>query len=299
MTQLDMEQLEKNFKQQYVILLDLLARVIYANKDLTVGDVDDGERLEDAHGLAFKFFGHALSVLYLSYGTNQELPSSKWHTVDFASIDVITRAALEAFLIFHHVFYASTEPEEKDYRYLAYRAEGLVNRQNIIESTGNEEEKRGILVEKKELGDKLESTPIFKNLSPKRKREIFGGNSMWRLNPDNKRRLSWRVIGTKAGFSKFLANYVYNFLCASAHSTRIGVRQTFPTLNKREEEHLYAGTVAIMNIITANLIREYCELFSRAQTVLNGDSEGSNLMKQWVQSGLGLDRLMDIGQEND
>lgn len=132
MVGLDTEQLEMDIKQEYVRLLDLLVRVLRANKGLSVSD---GESLLDAYGLAFKFFCHALTVFYLSRGTNQELPSRKWHYVDFASIDVITRAALEAFLVFHYVFYASATAEEKDYRYLAYRAEGIDDKQSIFTFT--------------------------------------------------------------------------------------------------------------------------------------------------------------------
>jgi len=295
--QLEIEQLQVRIKQDYEKLLDLFANII--NKVSTDYDISDGERLESAHALAFKFFGHALSVLYLSHGTNQELPSLKWHTVDFASIDVITRAALEGFLVFHHVFYATANPEEKDYRYWAYKAEGLANRQNILESTGSEEEEKELLVEKKELDDRLESNQIFQSLSAKQKRQIFKGNSMWRWKPDSNKRLSLRDIGIEAEFSKFLASHIYNFLSASAHSTSIGVQQTFPTLNKKEEEHLFAVTVVIMNIITANLIREYCELFSRVQIVLNNDIEKSNLVREWIQKGRTLYKLMGKAQEND
>lgn len=299
MARLDIEQLERDFKQQYEMLLDLLARVMYANKDLSVSDVSGDKRLEDAHLLAFKFFGHALTVLYLSQGTNQELSSLKWHSVDFASLDVITRAALEAVLIFHHVFYASTEPEEKDYRYWAYKTEGIANRQSIMAFAGTEKERQQLAVEKKELDDRLESNQIFQNLSPGQKRRVFEGYGMWRLKPATGKPLSWRDIGIEAGFSKVLAQHIYSLLSASAHSSSIGVRQTFPTLNKGEEEHLYSGTVAIMNIVTANLIREYCELFSRAQAVLSKDSEVSKIVEQWIKRGRKLDKLMGIGQEND
>ena len=236
MVRLDMKQFELAVKQQYVRLLDLLARVIYANKDLTVSDVNDGERLEDAHGLAFKFFGHALSVLYLSHGTNQELPSLKWHTVDFASIDVITRAALEAFLIFHHVFYASAEPEEKDYRYWAYKAEGMANRQRIMEFAGTEKERQQLAVEKKELNDRLESNQIFQSLSTGQKGRVFEGKerNLWRWNPDLKKVLSWSDIAIDAGFSEMLASHMYRHLSGHAHSSSLSVLQSQQVLINKE-----------------------------------------------------------------
>ena len=107
MAQLDMEQFRMRIKQGHVKLLDLLARVIDANKGFTTSDISDGERLLDAHYLANKFIDHAFTVLYLSRGTKvQDIPSFKFSFIDSASIDVLTRAAMEAFLVFHYVFFS-------------------------------------------------------------------------------------------------------------------------------------------------------------------------------------------------
>lgn len=279
----DMRQLEMDIKQEYVRLLDLLARALRANKDLSVSD---GERLLAAYGLAFKFFCHALTVFYLSRGTNQELPSLKWHYVDFASVDVLTRATLEAFLVFHYVFYASATAEEKDYRYWAYRAEGMDDKLSIIAFTEKQRERlTAVRKERDKLYDKLKSNTIFQRLNRKRQKEIFKGRSMWRWKPGGKGKVSWRDIAIEAGFSKALARHIYSHLSASAHSSSIGVYQTMPAISKREEEYSYSGTVIIMNIVTANLIREYCGLFPRAQAVLSGDTEGSNIIERWIQRG--------------
>lgn len=295
-----MEQFDMKIKQEYEKLLDLFANIIVkVSTDVPISDFSDDERLESAYALAFKFFCHALTVLYLSGGTNQELPSLKWNYADPASIDVITRAALEAFLVFHHVFYATANPEEKDYRYWAYRGERLDNRQKILEFTGSEEAKQELVVEKKEISAKLWSNRVFQNLKDGQKERIFKDDGMWRLNPSGKKRLTWSGIGIEAGFSKFLASYIYRFLCASAHSSALGVRQTFPTENKKEEEHLFAATVVIMNMVIANMIQEYCELFSRVQIVLNKDIEKSNLVNEWIQRGHTLDKLMGVLEEND
>ncbi len=292
MEQLEIEQLQVRIKQDYEKLLDLFTNII--NKVSTDYDISNGERLESAHALAFKFFCHALTVLYLSGGTNQELQSSKWNHIDIASIDVVSRAALEAFLVFHHVFYTTANPEEKDYRYWAYRAERLDNRQKILEFTGSEEAKQELVAEKKEISDKLWSNRVFQNLKDGQKQRIFRDDGMWRWNPNGKNRLSWSDIGIEAGFGEVLASYIYRFLCASAHSSALGVQQTFTTDNKKEAEHLFAATVVIMNIVIANMIQEYCDLFPRVQIVLNKDTEKSNLVREWIQKGHTLDKLMGV-----
>ena len=119
--QTDMEQ----FKPDYVKLLDLLGRVNNANE----GSSND-ERLIDAHWLANKLISHALTVLYLLFhGTNiQDLPSfksSKLRFVDSASIDVLTRATLESFLVFHYVFFCSHYSEGKGLSIFVLQVSGI------------------------------------------------------------------------------------------------------------------------------------------------------------------------------
>ena len=287
-----MAELEMDPKLEYVKLLDLLARVINANKGFSVSDISNGERLWDAHALANKFIGHAFTVLHLSHGTEvQDLPSFKFSFVDSASIDVLARVTLEAFLVSHYVFFASITTEEKNYRYLAYRAAGIVERQNVPVST--EEHRQKLAAEKEELDklqDKLKSNTAFQNLNQKQKKLILKGH--WRLS-------SWREIAIDAGLSEVLARHVYGSLSGYAHSSSLSVLQTAQALRNREGEQLVRGSLNIMNIVIANMVQEYCGLFSRAQAVLKEDPEASNRVKVWVEIGRRLDENLDIGQGND
>ena len=131
-----MAQIRADNRENYVVLLDLLAKANDSVKGSSISDVTERERLLDAHRPANKFIGHALTVLNLSRGYKaEELPS--FQPVDFTdsvSIDALLRAAMEAFLMFRYVFYATTTIEEKDYRYLTYKVSGLAERQNLPES---------------------------------------------------------------------------------------------------------------------------------------------------------------------
>ncbi|MDA8155306.1 MAG: hypothetical protein M0Z52_02480 [Actinomycetota bacterium] len=93
---------EKNF----ISLLETLIKIAEANKGVMAG-ADD--RLLDAEGLCKKFIGHAASALYLFRSTTlQDLKVTPRGIsfFDTASINVLGRAALEAFLVFHYVFIA-------------------------------------------------------------------------------------------------------------------------------------------------------------------------------------------------
>lgn len=291
MAQFEMEQFKMRIKQEYVKLLDLLARVIAADNYLSLGDADDNERLSIARGLTNKFINHALTVLYLSHGTNQDLPSFKFNLVDSASVDVLTRALLHAFLAFHYVFYAPATKEEKNYRYWAYKAAGIAERQNAPTST--EEYKQKQATEKKELNklhDKLKSNAVFQNLTDKQKKRILEGE--WKLK-------SWREIAIDAGLSDMLASHMHSLLCGYAHSSILSIVQIVEAHINRTEEEDVNSSMGTINIVIAGMIKGYCVLFSKACDVLNKDRQESYIVDVWTQIGHGLNEFTNIGQAND
>jgi len=291
-----MTQREMDDKQEYVVLLDLLARVLDANKGFTTSDISDGERLLDAHYLANKFSAHALTILYLYHGTKvQDLPSFEFSFKDSASINVLTRATLEAFLVFHYVFFAPQTKEEKDYRYWAYKAAGIMERQNIpiiTDETRRTLDNDRLVLDK--LRDKLKSNAVFQNLPKNQKTPFFEGKarSLWRWKPDIKRALSWREIAIDAGFSEMLALGMYRSLSGHAHSSSLSVLQTAQALLNREVERLIKPSIDTMKVLIANMIQEYCGLFPKAQDVLRA-SGASNSVEVWVKVGRRL------GENND
>ncbi len=191
---------------------------------------------------------------------------------------------MEAFLVFHYVFYAPTTAEEKDYRYWCYKAAGVAERQNF--PTITEEARQKLKDEKAELDElliKLKSNVVFQALCQKQKKKFLKGQ--WRL-------ASWREIAIDAGFSKILASHMYRHLSGYAHSSSLSVLQIEQAIMNKETEQLIQSSIAIMNILIANMIGEYCGLFPKAQNVLNKDIEGSNLVKQYIQIGHELDKYM-------
>jgi len=270
-------------KQEYLKLLDLLYRVIEANKGPITGDDD---RYWYAEGLATKFFLHAASVLYLSRATNiSDFPGTAVKFIDSASIDVLVRAAFEAFLTFHYVFFAPKTREEQDYRYWTYRVAGLAERQQLPVST--EEHRRKLADGKRELDDllnKLRSNPLFNGLQ---------------VLKDKWRQKSWRDIAIDAGFSEMLASHMYRYLCGYAHSGSLSILQIKKSLLKKEQSQLIEVSMITIAIVTASLVSEYSELFPRAKSALLADPEGTDIVHLWVQLGRTLDDETKIaGHDN-
>ncbi len=298
-----MAQSKIDSKDEYIILLDLLSRVNNANEGVSFEDISDGERLLDAHFLTNKFISHALTILHLLHGTHiQDLPSFKpLRLLDAASIDVLTRTAMEAFLVFHYVFFAATATEEKNYRYWTYRAAGIAERQNLPETAY--EYKQAKAEDKKELDklrDKLKSNAVFQSLTEKQESRFFEGKerNLWRWKPDVKKVLSWSDIAIDAGFSKMLASYMYRHLSGYSHSSSLSVLQAAQALVNKETEQLIKPSIDTMKVLTANMIREYCGLFPKALDVLK-ESGATKFVDTWIHVGCRLDEHMGIGSENE
>lgn len=279
MTQPEMEQFKMKIKQDYVILLDLLSRVVAADNYLSVENINNLERLSTARALTNKFIEHAVTILRLSQGTNLKLPSFKFSFIDSASIDVLTRTAMEAFLIFHYVFFVPTESEEKDYRYWAYKIAGITERQNFPANTEIFKQKlESEKIELDKLHEKLKSNTIFQRLTDKQKKLIFKGR--WKLS-------SWSKIAIDAGLKELIASHMYSSLAGYAHSSMLSVFQTIESHINKEDELAVNSSMGIMNIVIANMIREYCGLFPKAKELLSKDNKESNILWEWIQIGTG------------
>jgi len=284
--QLETEQFKMKIKEDYEKLLALLSRVLAANNYISVRDANDRERLSIARGLTNKFIEHAVTILHLSRGTSLDLPSFKYRLVDCASIDVLARASLEAFLVFHYVFYAPTTKEEKNYRYWAYKAAGIAERENAPASTKEYGQKQA--AEKKELDklrERLQSNTVFQSLTDNQKKQILRGR--WKLP-------SWRAIAIDAGLSEMIASHMYSSLAGCAHSSMLSVVQMVEAHRDREEEELVNTSMGIMNVVMARMISEYCELFPQAKQVLNSDCQGIDIVNWWIQLDQGLSEFTKI-----
>jgi hypothetical protein len=298
MTQSDFEQFYAQFniqsKQAYKKLLNVLAQVMRVSSPLPNTGVDNRERLSVAQGLSNKFIEHAITILYLSRGTNLELPSFRFSFVDFVSMDVLTRASFEAFLTFHYVFYSPQTKDEADYRYWMYKAAGALERHDFptvikeFEKTRVEDKKELVL-----LREKLESNTVFQSLTGTQRTRFFEGKelNLWRWDANTRKVLSWREIAIHAKLGEILASHVYRLLAGRAHSSFLSVLQSLETRKTESQEEDIIITTSIINTVTANMIREYCYLFPKAQELLSKDREGSAIVNWWILMGRTLDEF--------
>ena len=159
----------------YIKMLETLIKVAEANKGTALGEDD---RLLEAEGLFKKFIGHAASALYLFGSTT--LPNIKItdRGISFfgsGSINVLGRAALESFLVFHYLFVEPRSDDEKDFRYYLWLHASHIDKQKF--PTRSEEGKKQLNDEKKiieALREKINNNSVFKQLDEEKKRNYLG-----------------------------------------------------------------------------------------------------------------------------
>ncbi|MBI3585421.1 MAG: hypothetical protein HY096_15900 [Nitrospinae bacterium] len=260
-------------EEAYIKLLEKLIKVAEANKGTALGE---DNRLLEAEGLCKKFIGHTASALYLFRSTT--LPSVKATDrgisfFDSGSINVLGRAALESFLVFHYVFVEPRSDDEKDFRYYLWLYASYIDKQKF--PSRSEEGKKQLNDEKKiidTLKDKINSNSVFKQLTEKEKEKLLKGQ--WKLQ-------SWTSIGVSAGLSEILAKHFYSYLCIYAHSGCHSAQQVGNAETTETQKALCVATMELIMIAMANMIKAYCQVFDKSNDVVQKDE----MLKSSLNSG--------------
>jgi len=78
-----------------------------------------------------KYLQHFLSILHLRKGTSFKLANKTKYFYDMSCINVLIRAALETYLLFHHIYIDGKTQEMVKFRFWSWWREGLLTRQSF------------------------------------------------------------------------------------------------------------------------------------------------------------------------
>jgi len=267
-----------NEKDQ-IELLSILLYIIEANKGIPAkGDL----RVIDAEGLSLKFFGHALSALYVYRGINiSELKIPIINVPDPSSVDVLVRAAFESFLVFYYIFIDSENINEIDLKYYAWELAGLYERQKfpaILEENIKKLEQERKLIEK--IRKKIKNNLIFQSYTEKQKNNLFTQleRSKWRTK-------GWAEIALSAGLSKLNSKFIYSFFCEHAHSGNLSITQVSQSSDFKVRRELMKPSMGHLNICVANMIKYYCLYFPKSQKYYSTNFKEPNTVSFWLEIG--------------
>jgi hypothetical protein len=260
-------------QSDYLELLKMFVRTVEASKGTDAG-ADD--RLLDAEGLALKFFGHSSAAFHLYQGT--VISHLGTNFIDASSINVLGRAALETFLVFHHVFVSPASEEERDFRYMSWILAGLLERQTLpIQSPKGKAMLQGEARLIPPLQGKLKDNQHFKALKSGQQKELLE-KGKWKLP-------SWKKMALAAGLSRTHAQAFYSYLCEYAHAGNLSVLQIRNAQTAQSQRSLCAATINVLIISTANMIKSYCKVFPKSESSLQEDPDGTALVDMWIDIG--------------
>ena len=277
-------------------ILNLHNKYYTTNKGTALGE---NNRLLDAEGLFKKFIGHAASALYLFGSTtlpNIKITDRGISFFDSGSINVLCRAALESFLVFHYLFVEPRSDDEKDFRYYLWLHASHIDKQKF--PTRSEEGKKQLNDEKKiieALREKINNNSVFKQLDEEKKEKLLRKmekekekeKGAWRLQWQNGQWApkSWTNIGVSAGLSEIHAKQFYSYLCMWAHSGCQSAQQVSNAQTKETQKALCVDTMKLIMIAMANMIKVYCQMFEKSRDVIQKDEDAKKLIDQWVHIG--------------
>lgn len=216
-----------------------------------------------AEGLGKKLIGHSLSARHLFFGFQAKIKSNIFASqIDFSSILILTRAAVESYLTFHYLFVSPTNDTERSFRFLCWDLSGYLDREDA-EATEIEfvERKKAEKKRIRELKAQITEHDYLKTRGEKIKDLALNGQ--WRLKS------SWSKIAVKSGFQKSFFDKQYKFLCGYAHSGRLSVLQIQQTKIKGEEKQMADASLVLLKMVLAKYIFDYVNIIPDLKSTIN------------------------------
>ena len=229
-----------------------------------------------AEGVSMKLLAHTSAAYVLYQGTRLKYDDrSMLNFVDYSSITVLTRAALETFLAFYFIFCDAPTVDEKRFRFWCWDFAGFIDRQGfpIFSDEGVQllEVEAAMLSEAKL---KIESHQIFRAMTVKQQKKIIE-EGQWRLG------LSWSAIAVRAGFERNYFKGIYSHFCGYAHTNRLSIAQIQQATNPSIQRELAEASLGFCMVTMANFLFAYASLFPLADQAFKGDSKAYETALVW------------------
>jgi hypothetical protein len=274
--------MNKEEENSFITLLQGMLEVGESAKGITVGNDD---RILDAEGLFFKFFSHCCTAFYLRRKTIiGEIKNINVNFLDVPSILIITRAAIESYIVFNYVYLQPTNSDEANFRYWAWEYTGTFQRQRIMAVLPESKEK--LKHEKKVLDkirDALSETGTFKSLTTKQQNNLVNGGN-WTIpvsTGDQNYYPSWSKLAKLAGLNDKMAFEYYGFLSEYAHSTSWSIMQLRdPNFVHVRDGFIDTALKSLMSIM-ALMIKAYIKFFNLDMDIVKKNSDLNRAIEVW------------------
>ncbi|NML68163.1 hypothetical protein HHL22_23430 [Hymenobacter sp. RP-2-7] len=243
----------------------------------------DQESLYYAEGLGQKIISHIISVRHLYHGQQLTIGANRYPTqIDFASIAILVRAAMETYLTLNHVFISATENEERRFRFLCWHLAGFLDRKDFEPKN---KAQLDLINSERESIDRLtheiQSSPCFIALNKKQQGAILKGS--WRIDS------SWGTLAVNAGFDEGFFKQQYKFLCGYAHSSRLSVIQIQQSRSLEKQQEMADASVGVAMVVLAKFMFDYIQLIPALKEAQN-ELEAFAIIYVWKTIGERLEK---------
>jgi hypothetical protein len=269
------------------MMLPLLIRMLQAQGGQPIADGEGWKN--DRQFLAKKFLYHLQTLLRTAEGAKIEHSQGEHSFIDHGTINVISRALLENFIVFEWVFGPSDESLSY-FRYLTWVVAGLKERSDTPARSDIAKRQQALDWERcGKLCQEIKSNEHFKEISNGAQKALLLGK--WRMGQ------SIEEIAVQVGFHSKQLDGLYSYLCSYSHSSYISALQ-IGQANEKMEKELSRMAIGVSCNMTARMIETYARLFPVAQQVLAGTSEDEkravgrwNFLREDFESSYGPDTV--------
>lgn len=259
-------------ERQYLRILNLYALVVEA---LTQEPPSD-ERLVDGLWLTVKLLMHATTAHWLSKGTDvQQALRRSGRILDWPSVTVLARSALECLLAFYYVFVDPQTQDDVEFRYAAWKLSGFSQRERFPAQLPESQSK---LAQEKQLNaalrEKIKGTRQFQCLSRDKKRAVLKGR-LWHL-------ITWSEMAELAELGKKYSQFLYGYLSSYAHPTSLAALQIAQAGSTEEQREQLHGALGFVIVVLSRMIDVLAKQFRQAERVLGEQPDVAQLVRMYA-----------------
>lgn len=254
----------------------ITAFIEIGNKLVGIKIAKDSEFLYHAEGLGKKLINHIVTVRVLSNGYKFGAFEA---TIDFGSIAVLARAALETYLTFNYLFVSPNDDDEKIFKLNVWYLGGLDRIKYKPAFADNLHKYEEEIERASRLKDIIRNTKYFSTLHDQRQKQALKG--VWKLD-------EWAALAKKAGFSDEFFRKQYMFLSSYAHSNNLSVFQT-QQINDLDGKRAMAESFIIAPmVVLGKYAFDYVQIMPGLKETVNFDSPQFKILNTYKFIGENL-----------
>jgi len=242
------------------------------------GSVEEFQALDpwrsNAHSLALKMFRHLSSVNTLCQ-MYTDIPPGRppSHYIDFSSAQIVTRAAIETFLTFAHVF-GQEDPTLSRFRCEMWQLSGLADRAKLQPAS--------VEAEKTLAADRVQMDELRLRIAPSPHLAAYSENQAKRILAGGWSQLrSWAELAVEAGIHPRYFGQTYSHLSGFSHSSYISAMQIAQARGMPTQLEMAQACLQMLLFYTTHFVANFAKVSPSAALFISVDERAKVLLNKW------------------